>query len=62
VIEGERFRVEVRALKSGIPAAVRLRRWLKYGLRACELKAETAEQLKTTEAPTAPDRASESPG
>jgi hypothetical protein len=46
VTEGERFRIEVRALKSDIPSAVRLRRWLKYGLRACELKAESAEELK----------------
>jgi hypothetical protein len=35
---GERFTVVVEALPSDVPAIIRLRRWLKLGLRSLGLK------------------------
>jgi hypothetical protein len=43
--QGERFLIELHALPSDVPPAVRLRQWLKSALRAARLRAVSVRQL-----------------
>ena len=46
------FVIRVRSLKSSIPEAIRLRRWLKIGLRAFHLRCIEATVIVTEQSPT----------
>lgn len=45
----ERYRIEVEALPSGVPATVRMKRWLKIALRAFGLKCLRCEEIPVEE-------------
>jgi hypothetical protein len=53
----ERYALVVEALPSDTPAAVRLRSWLKRGLRSFNLKCVEAKEVAGDGAPAAPPAA-----
>jgi hypothetical protein len=57
----ERFRLTLAALPSTVPAAVRLKLWLKIGLRAFRLKCEAVEELTAPAPPANPQGAPPAP-
>lgn len=58
---GERFTIELEALRDSVPPAVRLRRWLKSALRSARFRALTVRDTTPTLPPVAAGGASNTP-